>query len=75
MPDTTKLDIFVEKIMSINVMRMGGAFAGIVGSTGTDGDTANNLKESTINFAREYNKSTLNQDKLTRLSQKSMAIY
>lgn len=48
---------------------MGGASAGIMGSSGTDNDIVNNLKKSAIAFAREYGKPTSNHDELTRLSQ------
>ncbi len=55
--------------MNINVTRMGGASAGIIGSSSTDNIVLNNLKKSTLAFAREYSKPTSNQNELVRLSQ------
>lgn len=69
MPSTTKLDIFIEKIMRVNVMRMGGAFAGILGFSGADSEIVNNLKKATIAFAHEYSKPAPSQDRLIHLSQ------
>jgi hypothetical protein len=69
MPNTKKLALFIKRVMDINVLRMGGASAGIIGSSGTDNIVLNNLKKSTLAFAREYSKPTSNQDELIRLSQ------
>lgn len=63
------LNLFIARIMRIDVLRMGGASAGIIGSAGGDTDTVNNVKKTAIVFASEYSKSSPDQDELTRLSQ------
>lgn len=55
--------------MHITVLRMGGAAAGIMGSSGADNDIVNNLKKCAIAFAYEYRKPTPANDELLRLSQ------
>jgi hypothetical protein len=54
--------------MSINVLRMGGAFAGIIGSSGTDSIVLNNLKKGAVTFARAYSKPVPSRDELVGLS-------
>lgn len=54
--------------MGINILRMGGASAGIFGSTGADNDVLHSLKKSSIAFAAEYKKPTADQVKLEQLS-------
>jgi hypothetical protein len=60
---------FLDRIMSINVLRMGGAFAGIVGSSGTDNIVLNNLKRTAVTIARAYNKPATQRDELVELSE------
>ena len=55
--------------MHVNVLRMGGASAGIIGSAGADNDIIYNLRKSAIAFASEYNKTKSNHDELEQLSQ------
>jgi hypothetical protein len=69
MSSNANLDSFLETIMHISVLRMGGASAGITGSSGGDSELVNNLKRSAIAFAREYRQPTSRQDELTRLAQ------
>ena len=69
MPNSSELELFIETVMSINVLRMGGASAGIIGSTGTDNVVLNNLKKSAAAFAREYSKPASDQHELMGLSQ------
>lgn len=54
--------------MRINVLRMGGAGPGILGSSGADGEVVHNLKKSAIAFASEYRKPQTNQAELERLT-------
>ena len=68
MPDSEKLALFIEKVMNINVLRMGGASAGIIGASGTDNMVLNSLKKSSAAFAREYSKPISNQHELVGLS-------
>ncbi|MGH7142491.1 MAG: hypothetical protein ACREF5_03460 [Candidatus Saccharimonadales bacterium] len=70
MSPSNDLNSFFEKVMHISVLRMGGAFAGILGNAGADSDVLNDLKKQTIIFVREYHKPTPNWDELVRLSQK-----
>jgi hypothetical protein len=58
---------FLKKIMEINVATMGGATAGIIGTSGTGSDVINNLKRTSISFAREYSKQNPSQPELKRL--------
>jgi hypothetical protein len=69
MSSPPKLDVFVDKIMHIQVLRMGGAFTGIMGSSGADSDVLNSLKKSVMAFADEYSKPNSGHNDLTRLSQ------
>jgi len=69
MSSSAKLDLFIERVMRVNIMRMGGAFGGIFGFSSTESEIINNLKKSTIAFACEYSKPTPNQDELIQLSQ------
>jgi hypothetical protein len=66
---SVSLEDFLEIIMHIDVLRMGGASAGIIGSTGTDDEVLANLKKSAIAFANEYRKPASRHDELHRLSQ------
>ena len=65
----TELKPFIETIMSITVQRMGGAYAGILGTSGADNDILIKLKRAVISYAREYSKLAPDQTKLTKLSQ------
>ena len=47
---------------------MGGAAAGILGSSGADSDVLNKLKKTALVFASEYNKPTIDRAILERLS-------
>jgi hypothetical protein len=51
---SSAIDSFLKRIMSIEVLVMGGASAGIFGISSADNDTVNNLKKSAIAFAKEY---------------------
>jgi hypothetical protein len=64
----TELHAFLETIMQINVLRMGGASSGILGSMGADAEVANNLKKSALNLANEYRKLTLDHAEVEKLS-------
>jgi hypothetical protein len=68
MSSSADLNLFLEKIMRINVLRMGGASAGIFGSPGADSDVAYNLKKTALAFASEYCKPAADQTVLDRLS-------
>jgi hypothetical protein len=48
---------------------MGGASAGILGATGTNGQIINSLRTHAIAFATEYVKRTPDQKKLAELAQ------
>ena len=67
MSDSSGLNLFLERIMHINVLRMGGASAGILGTSGTDSDLVNNLKKRSITFAHEYSKPTPDNRALEQL--------
>ena len=54
--------------MHITVLRMGGASAGILGSSGADGDIVNNLKRNCMAFANEYRKPVAKQVNLEGLA-------
>jgi len=69
MPTPTKLNVYIEKIMHISVQRMGGAFAGILGTSGADSGIVYKLKKAAMSYAGEYTESTPNPAKLTALSQ------
>ncbi len=47
--------------MHIRVLRMNGAGAGIMGSSGVEFDVVQNLQKSALQFATEYRKSSPNQ--------------
>jgi hypothetical protein len=68
MPVSSELDSFLADVMRINVLRMGGASAGILGSAGSDGEVVDKLKRSAIAFAGEYRKPTARRDELERLA-------
>ncbi len=68
MSSTEDLNHFLEKIMRINVLRMGGASAGILGASGADNDVMYNLKKCTVIFASEFRKPNADQTVLKRLS-------
>ncbi len=68
MSQHSDLDMFLEKVMHISVLRMGGAAAGIIGSSGADVGIVNSLKKTTLDFANECRKPTPNQAELQRLS-------
>lgn len=67
-----KLETFLDKIMNLNVLRLGGAAAGIMGSPGTDNMVLESLKRSALEFAGEYKKPGANKEVLVKLSN---AIY
>jgi hypothetical protein len=69
MPASTKLNSFIEAIMSITVQRMGGAYAGILGSSGADNDILIKLKRAAISYGRHYGNPVTNQVELMNLSQ------
>ncbi len=69
MASYTELDSFLERVMHINVLTMGGASEGIIGSSSTGGVIINNLKKTAIAFAHEYRKPASNHDELMRLEQ------
>jgi hypothetical protein len=68
MPASTDLNSFLESVMNINVLRMGGASAGILGSTSADSSIVNDLKKGAYLFATEYRKSGADYVTLERLS-------
>jgi acyl-homoserine lactone acylase PvdQ len=68
MAQSLTLDLFLERIMNMNLLRMGGASAGIFGSSGADTDILNRLKNTTITFANEYRKPKEGHAKLVQLS-------
>ena len=68
MDKSSSLKLFIDRILNFNVVRMGGASAGIFGSTGADYDVLNSLKNSTIAFATEYRKPTTDHAKLKQFS-------
>ena len=68
MPASTDLNNLLESIMNINVLRMGGASAGIVGSTGGDISVLNDLKKCAFIFVAEYRKSAADYTTLERLA-------
>src|SRR5665647_600172 len=65
----SNLNHFLESVMHVNVLRMGGASAGIIGSAGADSDIIYNLRKCAIAFASEYHKPKSNHDELEKLSQ------
>lgn len=69
MPASTELGVFLEKVMRINVLKMGGASGGIAGSISGDHLTLQDLKKSAITFAKEYIKPEPDKDELLRLSE------
>lgn len=69
MSDSANLNLFIQKILNITVQRMGGASAGILGSSGADNDIVNNLKKTVIAYANEYTKTTPSRVELVSLSQ------
>src|SRR5690349_19921551 len=66
---TLTIDSFLKKIMSIEVLRLGGVSPGVFGISGADNDTLNKLKKSTINYAKEYSRPNPNNNVLTQHSQ------
>lgn len=54
MANDPSLQHFLEVIMGINVTTMGGASAGILGSTSSRDDLVHNLKKNAIAFAQAY---------------------
>lgn len=64
MNKSTNIKSFLENIMHISDTTMGGATAGIIGSSGANSDSINNLKKSAIVFAQEYHKPGHNQAEL-----------
>jgi hypothetical protein len=63
-----KLKLFVDKILSISVQRMGGAFAGIMGVSGADNQILTKLKRTAVAYANEYIKSSPDRTELDKLS-------
>jgi hypothetical protein len=68
MPNSPELTLFIQHIMSISVLRMGGAFAGIVGSSNTDNVVLDSLKKNALDFGREYSKPVPGHNQLVELS-------
>lgn len=68
MAHNSDVDLLLERIMTINVLRMGGAAAAIAGSAGADGVLVNSLKRSAAAFANEYQKTDPSHDTLARLA-------
>ena len=68
MAQPSDLDLFLKDVMHISVLRMGGAGAGIVGSSGAEADIVNNLKKTVLDFANESRKPTIDQVALQQLS-------
>jgi arsenate reductase-like glutaredoxin family protein len=68
MEQPPELEQFLQRIINISVLRMGGAVAGILGSAGTDNEVLNSLKNATIAFAVEFKKSAPNKDELRQLA-------
>lgn len=68
MVNPTEIDDFLARIMNLNVLRMGGAAAGIVGSSGADSDILYRLKKTAVAFASECRNPAVNRDELQRLS-------
>ena len=70
MSSSADLKLLFKSIMATNVLRMGGASAGILGLLGADNDIVNNLKTSTVAFASEYRKPKPDRAVLEQLSYK-----
>lgn len=68
MSKPSNLEHFLESIMQINVIHLGGARAGIIGSSDVNNMTVNDLRKSAIAFAKEYQKQRPNHTKLTQNS-------
>jgi hypothetical protein len=63
------VDLFLSSIMNIQVLRMGGAAAGIFGSTGDDGLAVQEAKSAAMAFANEYRKPKPDAQEIERLMQ------
>lgn len=66
MSEPSDLRQFLEHIMQIDVVQMGGARAGIVGSSDANSGTINKLKKNAIAFAQEYTKQKSDHTILTQ---------
>lgn len=66
MPQLSDLGHFLENIMQVNVIDMGGAKASILGAPDANNDVVNTLKKNAIAFAEEYRKSKPDQTELMR---------
>jgi hypothetical protein len=66
---SSDIQSFLQKIMDIRVLSLGGASAGIFGISGADNETLNNLKKSTVAFVKEYSSKAPNKDVLMQSSQ------
>jgi hypothetical protein len=68
MDEHPDLEQFLQRIINISVLRMGGAVAGIIGSVGADNEVLNSLKNTTIAFALEFKKPIPNKEELRQLA-------
>lgn len=68
MKSSTALNSFIENIMSTKDLKMGGASAGIIGSSNGNSIIELNLKKSVIAFATEYQKQNTNKKDLIVLA-------
>jgi len=53
------LDAFLQSVANIKVLRMGGASAGMFGTSGVDHDMIHDLKTRAAQFAQAYNSGNL----------------
>lgn len=60
---------FLDKIMNIKVLRMGGLSAGVIGSSSTEDTVIYGLRVSATAFAREYVKPKPDTVALSKLSE------
>lgn len=66
---SSDVHLFLEKLMNIKILNMGGASASIFGSSGAENDTLNSLRKSAITFAVEYSKQSPDVNALLEYSQ------
>lgn len=65
---SSQLHAFLEKIMAIQALNMGGAAAGIFGQSDAQQDVLRGLKHTTATFAAEYVKPAPSASLLDKLS-------
>jgi hypothetical protein len=65
---TSPVDGFLEKIMSVKVLRGGGASAGVFGYSGADNDLVRSLKKNAVALVSEYRKPNADSGKIDQLA-------